>query len=404
MTPGRARVGISLFFFTNGALFSTLLPRLPEIKASFALDDAVYGLVVAAVALGALAASALPAVLIRRFGPLAVAAVGTLALAVAMTVAGFAPNVGVFIVCLFLAGAADSCTDVAQNLHGLRVQVAYGRSIFNSLHALWSAGATVGGLTGAAAAAARVPLGWHLAANAVLCVGLAALALWLSRLPPAPATAEPRVAEHDGVAPAAPQRPWGLLAALALLAVAGTAVEDIANNWNALYLHDVAGMPVASSGVGFVAFICAHFAGRIIGDRLTDWFGAQRVAAVGGAGVVAGMGLVVAVPVVPAVLAGYILAGLGAATLVPAAYAATEGLHGFKAGSAMTIIGWFLRVGFLIISPAVGALSSLVGLRWAMLVPVVAGAVACAISLWWDRRSRLTARHSETQRGDARDA
>lgn len=48
---------------------------------------------------------------------------------------------------LFLAGACDSVVDVAQNAHGLRLQREHGRSIINSLHAVWAAGAILGGLT-----------------------------------------------------------------------------------------------------------------------------------------------------------------------------------------------------------------------------------------------------------------
>ena len=44
---GRARLGATLNFFTNGLILS-LLPRLPEIKQTFALGDGAYGLMVAA--------------------------------------------------------------------------------------------------------------------------------------------------------------------------------------------------------------------------------------------------------------------------------------------------------------------------------------------------------------------
>ena len=42
----------------------------------------------------------------------------------------------------------------------------YGRSIINSLHAVWSIGAVVGGLTGTLAVGLAVPLGVHLGASA----------------------------------------------------------------------------------------------------------------------------------------------------------------------------------------------------------------------------------------------
>jgi len=69
---------------------------------------------------------------------------------------------------LFVAGAGDAITDVAQNAHGLRVQRNYGRSIINSLHAVWSAGAVLGGAMGAAAIALDIPRTTHLAVSAVV--------------------------------------------------------------------------------------------------------------------------------------------------------------------------------------------------------------------------------------------
>ena len=47
LNPVRARAGISLFFFTNGLMMAGLLPRYPEIKASFDLSNTAFGLMVA---------------------------------------------------------------------------------------------------------------------------------------------------------------------------------------------------------------------------------------------------------------------------------------------------------------------------------------------------------------------
>ena len=67
---------------------------------------------------------------------------------------------------LFMAGACDAVTDVAQNAHGLRVQRLYGRSIVNSLHGVWSIGAVLGGLMGSAAVGLSLPLHLHKNASA----------------------------------------------------------------------------------------------------------------------------------------------------------------------------------------------------------------------------------------------
>ncbi|MDY5138813.1 hypothetical protein R6H00_06385, partial [Actinotignum timonense] len=43
-----ARLAVSALFFTNGAIFANIVPRFPEIKRIHELDNAVYGLALAA--------------------------------------------------------------------------------------------------------------------------------------------------------------------------------------------------------------------------------------------------------------------------------------------------------------------------------------------------------------------
>ena len=60
-------------------------------------------------------------------------------------------------VALFAAGGCDAVTDVAQDVNALRLQRNYGRSIINSLHAVWAVGAIMGGVMGATATMSCTP-------------------------------------------------------------------------------------------------------------------------------------------------------------------------------------------------------------------------------------------------------
>ncbi|WP_308197543.1 hypothetical protein [Rathayibacter sp. VKM Ac-2927] len=141
----RARTAVAALFLTNGALFANLVPRFPEIKADLALDNAAYGVAIAAFPAGAVVAGLAAAVVIRRLGSGRAAVLGTILTAIGTVLAGFSPSLLVFAGALAFAGATDAITDVAQNSHGLRVQRRYGRSIINSFHAIWSIGAVLGG-------------------------------------------------------------------------------------------------------------------------------------------------------------------------------------------------------------------------------------------------------------------
>lgn len=164
----RARIAVSAVFFLNAVLYANLVPRLPEVKDRLELSNAAFGSAIAAMPVGALLAGLLAPACIRRFGSARVASAGLVVLACALAGLPLTGGWLGFAALMAVVGGVDSVVDVAQNAHGLRVQRAYGRSILNGLHALWSTGAVAGGLLGAAAAGAGLSLGVHLATAAVV--------------------------------------------------------------------------------------------------------------------------------------------------------------------------------------------------------------------------------------------
>ncbi|RDD90464.1 MFS transporter [Streptomyces parvulus] len=373
----RARVAVAVLFFTNGALFANLLPRYPQIKADLGIGNAAYGLAVAAFPAGAIAAGLAAGILVRRFGSARVAVGGTLLTGVGILAAGLAESVVVFGAALFLAGAMDAFTDVAQNAHGLRVQRRYGRSIINSFHAIWSIGAVTGGSMAAGAIALGVPRGEHLLFSAVLFSVAACAALRFCL--PGPETEPVEEADTGKDAPSRVPAPVTgariryVLAALVLIATAGTLVEDAGSSWATLYLSDSLHASVALAASGYVALVGAQFVGRLLGDRLVDRFGQRAVARSGALIAAVGMGLALAVPTVPGTVLGFAAAGFGVATLVPAAMHEADELPGLKPGSGLTIVSWLMRLGFLLSPPVVGLVADATSLRAGLLVVPLAG-------------------------------
>ncbi len=385
----RARAAVAVLFLTNGAVFANLVPRYPAIVDQLGLANAQFGLAVAAFPLGALLAGLTAGMLIRRFRSSKVAVAGMALTSAGIFIAGTAPGWGLLAAGLFAAGAMDAITDVAQNSHGLRVQRLYRRSIINSFHAVWSIGAVLGGLMGTAAAAFAVPLTVHLAVSGTLFTLLAAACY--SFLLPGDEPAEAEAGGKDSAAgrpsSMAPLRRYGILAALVLIAMAGTLVEDAGSSWAALYLANSLGASATIAGLGFVALVGAQFAGRLIGDRLVDRFGQRAVAQAGGAVAAAGMGLALAFPTIPGTIIGFAAAGLGVATLVPAAMQSADALPGLPPGTGLTVVSWLMRLGFLLSPPVVGAVADTAGLRVGLLVIPLAGLAVLAASPVLARRT-----------------
>lgn len=372
----RARVAIGAVFLTNGALFANLLPRLPEIKTDLGLSNAMLGGAVASFSAGALIAGPAAAALIRRFHSARVSLVTTLVLAVLIVMAAAAPAPLVLVAALFVAGASDAITDVAQNVNALRLQRQYGRSIINSLHAVWAVGAVTGGLMAAGAIAAHLPRTVHLGASAALFCAVAVAAYPFLLHGP---DHDDHPAQRDGTASAGAVVYLTLLA-LVGIAIAGATVEDAGSSWATLYLRDSLGAPGPVAALGYVALVGCMCVGRLIGDRLVDRFGERAVARAGGVITAAGMGAALAFPSVPGTIAGFAAAGLGVATAVPAAMRAADELPGLRAGTGLTILTWLMRVGFLGAPLIVGVVADAASLRVGLLSVVVAGVSLLALS------------------------
>lgn len=374
------------------------MPRLPEIKDRLELSNTALGTGIAAMPLGALLAGLLASAFIRRWGSATVGALGLVVLAVAVAAVPLSSAWFVFAAVMLLIGALDAVVDVAQNAHGFRVQRLYGRSIVNAFHGLWSIGAVAGGLLGSAAAGAGVRLGLHLGVSAAVFSLVAILAHRF--LLPGPEDSE-RTAQQqpdrtgaetgtgtgdsgataDDSASGRSSRRWGragvrtavLLAVLGALAASGALVEDAGSSWGALYLRGELGAGAAVGGLAFVALQAAQTVGRLTGDRVVDRFGQRRVALAGGALTAAGMGAALAWPSIPSTLAGFALAGLGVATLIPAVMHTADELPGLRAGVGLSVVSWLLRVGFLLSPTLVGLAADAAGLRVALLSVVLAG-------------------------------
>lgn len=368
---------MAALFFTNGAIFANLLPRYPEIKTDLHLNNAVYGSAVAAFSGGALAAGMTAAVLIRRYRSSRVAVLGTIALGAFVVAAGLAPTPVALAGALFMAGACDSVVDVAQNAHGLRLQRDYGRSIINSLHAVWAVGAIAGGLTGAAAIALGVGRGPHLATMAVL-FGVVVVVAYRYLLPGPDHDGHPAARGPAGVR--AGPRVYLMLLALVGIAIAGATVEDAGSSWATLYLRDSLYAPPAVAVFGYVALVGFMFIGRLIGDRLVDRFGRAAVARAGGFVAAAGMGCALAFPGIPGTIAGFAAAGLGVATLIPAAMHAADELPGLRPGSGLTAVTWLMRLGFFGAPLLVGLVADTAGLRAGLLTVPLAGVLVMVLA------------------------
>jgi MFS family permease len=197
--------------------------------------------------------------------------------------------------------------------------------------------------------------------------------------------------DHPAWGPSGVGRPlrrvYVALLLLVVIATAGAIVEDAGSSWATLYLGQNLGAAGAVAALGYIALLGFQFIGRLIGDRLVDRYGERAVARTGGLVTAAGMGLALAFPSVPSTIAGFAAAGIGIATVVPAAMHGADQLPGLRAGSGLTVVSWLMRVGFVASPPIVGMIADATSLRVGLLaVPAAGIAVVMAAGVLNGRR------------------
>ena len=165
-------------FFVNGATYSSWTPRLPELQRELGISDGALGLTLVGMGLGGLAATSFSGWLVDRRGSRTTTLATSAAMSLWLPFLGVAPTAVLVFAALLVLGALDGLTDVAMNSQAVELQRRSHRSIITRFHAVWSAGAVVGGLVASRAAAAGISLHVQLLVTGVL---LAALTVVASR-------------------------------------------------------------------------------------------------------------------------------------------------------------------------------------------------------------------------------
>lgn len=376
----RARVAVSTLFFVNGFTYTNVVPWLPVIKNGLGLSNAELGLAIAAMPFGAILTGMLAGPLIHWFGS-GRTAVGTSLITLgALPFIALAQNWWMLAAALFVLGSADAWTDSAQNSHGLRVQRRYRRSIINTFHAVWSLAAVAGGLLGATMAGSGVPILWHLGGVMAL---LVVVNLVVSRmLLPGPENSEREDGTngHDGTRSRIPGKGIVLLLMLGVLLMMAGGIEDSAASWGAVYMTSELGAPLFLAAMPFVACQAMMTIGRLLGDRVTDRFGAALVGHAGGLLAAGGLTFALLLPHPVTTIIGFGVMGLGVSTLFPLTLAAAGNVPGVRTGDGVTVVGWLGRAGFLAFPPIVGFLADSVTLGGALWVIAAAGVAAFLLS------------------------
>ncbi|MFE2867520.1 MFS transporter [Embleya sp. NPDC059259] len=372
MRHGGGALGLVAPATSWGLFWGGWAALIPTIKDELSLDDRQLGLALFAVPVAAVPAMLLTGPLARRLGPRTLPLV-TAAFAGGILAVAAAGSRWTFAAALLLIGAASGAIEVALNATTAAREALTGERLFNKVQAATPLAMVL--------AAPAVGLALHLGASARAILVTIAVLVALSAIP---AIDRRRWQEQEDPEPAAhTDRAHGrlLVGLLVVGAVGGTVLlmENTVEQWGAIHLADGLGAGSFLAACGPAAYMAGLSAGRLLAQWRGERVGDQALVLVGG--VLGGLGLALAAAAwsTASTLAGFALAGVGLAPVVPTLLAATgRAVAPERRAQAISLVTTVSYAGFLGAPPLVGTLAGQLGLGTVLGLVALCGAVVVA--------------------------
>ena len=366
----RAKIGITAAFIAHAVVFSSWAAHIPQVKSALSLSDGALGTALFGAPLGSVLATVLSHWALPRWGSPRLVPITMAGYALAATTVGLATSGLTLFAALALWGFFQGGLDVAMNTQAATVERVARVPIMARFHGMWSVGALVGAMIGAACVAAGIGLSAQLTvlAAAVLVVG----GLLTRQLLP------DRASEAPGPDSPGRTRVTTTVAVLAAVSFASFLCEGAATDWSANYLRNVLGAGAGVAALSYAAYALTMVVTRLGAMRLHSRLSSRRLLPALAALAVLAMAVMLATADPVAAVIGFAALGAGVALLVPTAFSAAYSAGG--SGSAIALVaatGWF---GYLLGPPLIGHLSESVGLAAALVtIPVMMSIAAIAI-------------------------
>src|SRR6266487_3577948 len=377
----RARLGITIVFFINGAVFSNWVPRIPTIQRHLGLSTGALGLALWGVAIGALLSQVLSGWLVTYCGSKTMTCIASVLYCSALPLLALAVNLPTLMLALFIFGVTNGMLDVAMNTQGVVIERTYPRPIFSSFHAAFSFGGLLGSISGGILASLGVAPLLHFC---LISVVTASAAIGAARALP---SLSERVARKRREA--SMLRPQIYLIPLGVMAFCALLGEGTVADWSAVYLQGTLHTSVGLAAGGFAAFSLMMTLGRLVGDHLTAMWGPVVLAQRSGLLAAGGLGIALLIPHPAVAIVGYALFGVGLSCIFPIVLRAASHLEHIQAATAIAAVSTIGYTGFLAGPPMVGLLAEGLTLRGALgVVVLLTFLIACVAGSMQQQNSK----------------
>jgi len=366
------RLATRLAFLVAGFGLACWAPLVPIVKQQLNLDEALLGLLLLCLGVGAISAMLFTGILSARYGSKPIIIAGGFGLTFILPLLVIVTSPLALGVALFGFGASLGAIDVAMNIHAVDVERAADRPLMSGFHALFS----VGGFIGAGATTFLLSLNITPLLSCLVCAALMLIVMlitWPKLLPDSGKTAINSTDKTPLIV-----IPKGAVLLLSLLAAIMFLIEGAILDWGALLITGMEQVEKAQGGLGYMLFAIAMTFGRFRGDAISARLGDKALIFWGGLMTFAGFIVLLCIPVPFIALSGFFLIGLGASNIVPVFFRRAGSQTSMPPALAVAAIGTFGYAGILVGPAIIGFVADIFSLPisfWML------AALVCLVSL-----------------------
>jgi len=348
----KRRTALGSMFFFMGLCFSTWAARIPDIQAKFQLSEGQLGTLLLFLPLGSMIGLPIAGWSVHQYGSRRVIMIGSFVYALTLPLIGLSPNTYLLVPVLILFGMLGNIMNISLNTQALDLEDQMGKSILASFHGLWS----MAGFTGAGLGAGLIFFNFSPAGHFSVVTGISFLIVILAQ---GYLVKEKKSSEDGGLVL---KKPDDLLLRIGLIAFLGMMCEGCMFDWSGVYFKKVIEAEPSLVALGYVAFMGAMASGRFITDKVVHRFGKVAVLQVSGFLIFLGLSLSVAFPTVYVATFGFLLVGLGVASIIPVSYSIAGRSKLYSPSVALALVSTISFFGFLIGPPLIGFVAELFSL------------------------------------------
>ncbi|NCW23495.1 MAG: MFS transporter [Actinobacteria bacterium] len=371
----RARWSLALLFLVMGVSSMAWVPRIPEIKSDLGLNDAQFGLMLAASSVGAVLGAQYSGRLVHRLGSKNTLRISQFVMPLGVITMGLTMTVPGIMAGLFVMGLGYSAMDIAANSQAVIVEKLTKKRFLASLHGAWSIGTFFTAIFGGAVVGLLTP------GQNLLVLGIAAVFIFI------PLTEQMLASDlddHKGAEGTSSKMPWFggkyiLLWAFAVGSLGSFVAEGASMDWGGILLAEHMGVAPGFTASVFATFSLAMIISRFTSDRIMEKHGSYKTvlyAGIFGGGfwaisILTAVPLSATNPIAAMILinAGFFAAGLGIGPIFPAYILASAEIPGVPPSLGIARIGVISIAGYFIGPTITGFISELTTLPIALMYP-----------------------------------